>query len=130
MRASSRMTVLAALLAACAGLAVPAFAADAPVSLGARVRGAVSDTRITAATKLRLLRDSRTPALDIGVETQGGVVTLSGTVTSLEAKVAAGEDAKKVSGVGSVLNQLEVVGEGSAEEIIVRGTGQRPLEGG
>ena len=45
-----------------------------------------SDIWITSATKMRLLTDSRTPALDINVETWAGVVTLFGIVHTQEAK--------------------------------------------
>ena len=70
---------------------------------------AASDLWITSATKMRLLTDSRTPALDINVETRAGVVTLFGTVHSQEAKAAAAEDARKVSGVKRVVNDLQVM---------------------
>jgi hyperosmotically inducible protein len=69
---------------------------------------AASDLWITSATKMRLLTDSRTPALDINVETRAGVVTLFGIVHSQEAKAAAAEDARKVSGIKRVVNDLQV----------------------
>jgi len=68
-----------------------------------------SDMWITSATKMRLLADSQTPALDINVDTWGGVVTLFGIVPSQEAKAAAEADAHKVSGVKHVENELQVV---------------------
>ena len=37
---------------------------------------------ITSDTKMRLLADGRTPALDINVDTWNGVVTLFGSVPS------------------------------------------------
>jgi osmotically-inducible protein OsmY len=63
---------------------------------------------ITSA-KIRLLADSNTPALDINVDTRDGVVTLFGIVPTKQAKAAAEADTKKVSGVKSVRNELEVV---------------------
>jgi len=60
-------------------------------------------------TKMRLLADSRTPALDINVDTRDGVVTLFGIVPGNEAKRAAEADARKVSGVKKVRNELQVV---------------------
>jgi hyperosmotically inducible protein len=60
-------------------------------------------------TKMRLLADGRTPALDINVDTRDGVVTLFGIVPGKEAKRAAEADARKVSGVRQVRNELEVV---------------------
>src|SRR5262249_2008262 len=67
------------------------------------------DMWITTDTKMRLLADGRTPAMDIDVDTRDGIVTLWGRVPSAQAKAAAEEDAKKVSGVRRVVNQLQVV---------------------
>jgi hyperosmotically inducible protein len=67
------------------------------------------DLWITSATKLRLLADGRTPALDINVDTNAGVVTLFGMVDAAEAKQAAEEDARKVTGVKRVANEIQVV---------------------
>ena len=79
---------------------------------------AASDIWITSATKMRLLTDSRTPAHDINVETRAGVVTLFGIVPSQEAKTAAAADARKVSGVKRVVNELQVVA--SAKQAAVK----------
>jgi hyperosmotically inducible protein len=70
---------------------------------------AARDLWITSATKMRLLADSRTPALDIHVDTRAGVVTLFGMVPSQEARAAAEADAHTVRGVQSVVNDLQVV---------------------
>jgi osmotically-inducible protein OsmY len=70
---------------------------------------ATRDTWITSATKLRLLADSRTPGRNIDVDTHEGEVKLFGMVPSAEARAAAEEDARKVSGVKHVANRLEVV---------------------
>jgi osmotically-inducible protein OsmY len=68
-----------------------------------------SDLWITSATKMRLLADTQTPALDINVDTWAGVVTLFGIVPSQAAKAAAEADTRKVSGVKRVENELQVV---------------------
>jgi hyperosmotically inducible protein len=81
---------------------------------------AASDLWITSATKMRLLTDGRTPALDINVETRAGVVTLFGIVHSQEAKAAAAEDARKVSGVKRVVNDLQVMTRGKEAAVKVR----------
>ncbi|MBI4518776.1 MAG: BON domain-containing protein [Deltaproteobacteria bacterium] len=73
------------------------------------VGNASRDVYITSMTKMRLLADSRTPALDINVDTRDGVVTLFGMVPGKEAKRAAEADARKVSGVKRVMNELQVV---------------------
>jgi hyperosmotically inducible protein len=70
---------------------------------------AASDMWITSATKMRLLADSQTPALDINVDTRAGVVTLFGIVPSQKAKASATADARQVSGVKRVVNDLQVV---------------------
>ena len=70
---------------------------------------AARDLYITSMAKMRLLADSRTPALDINVDTRDGVVTLFGIVPGKEAKRAAEADARKVSGVRRVRNELQVV---------------------
>ncbi len=68
-----------------------------------------SDARITSAAKLRMIGDSRVPALDINVDTDDGVVTLFGIVPNAVAKTAAEADVRKVSGVVKVKNDLQVV---------------------
>lgn len=68
-----------------------------------------SDIWVTSVTKMSLLADSRTPALDINVSTRAGVVTLFGIVHSQEAKAAATEVTRKVSGVKRVVNDLQVM---------------------
>jgi osmotically-inducible protein OsmY len=80
-----------------------------PPSEGYGVWDTASDIWITSATKMRLLADSETPALDINVDAWAGVVTLFGVVPSQQAKAAAEADARKVSGVKRVENELQVV---------------------
>jgi hyperosmotically inducible protein len=82
------------------------------------MRDTASDMWITSATKMRLLADSRTPALDINVDTRAGVVTLFGIVPSQKAKAAAAADARQVSGVTRVVNDLQVVA--SAQQAAVK----------
>jgi hyperosmotically inducible periplasmic protein len=79
-----------------------------------------SDIWITSATKMLLLTDGRTPALDINVETRAGVVTLFGIVPSQDAKTAAAADARKVSGVKRVVNDLQVMTRSKDAAVKVR----------
>jgi hyperosmotically inducible protein len=79
--------------------------------------GAASDMWITSAVKLRLLADDNTPALAINVDTRDGAVTLFGAVPSEAAKKAAEEDARKVSGVKTIKNELQVVSEAKQEAV-------------
>jgi osmotically-inducible protein OsmY len=80
-----------------------------PSGEGYGVWDTASDIWITSAVKMLLLADSQTPALDINVDTWAGVVTLFGIVPSQQAKAAAEADARKVSGVKRVENELQVV---------------------
>jgi osmotically-inducible protein OsmY len=95
-------------------------------STTAKAEGTMSDMWITSAVKMRLLADSRTPALDVNVDTTAGNVTLFGMVPTAAARSAAAEDANKVSGVKSVANQLQVVPK--AEEKVVRESDDRVKE--
>jgi hyperosmotically inducible protein len=66
---------------------------------------------------MRMMADGAVPALDVNVDTNNGVVTLFGMVPTQEAKAAAEADAKKVSGVKSVVNDLQVVPESKQEAV-------------
>ena len=68
----------------------------------------ISDASITASVKTRLLADQRTDGLKIDVDTQSGVVYLSGEVDSADEVKLAETIAKRVDGVGSVENNLRV----------------------
>jgi osmotically-inducible protein OsmY len=100
-----------------AALAAPVAAATSQAS---GIGAAASDMWITSATKMRLLADPRTPALDINVDTRAGVVTLFGIVPTQDAKAAAADDARKVSGVTRVVNELQVVASGKQAAVKVR----------
>ena len=74
-----------------------------------KAKGTTKDSWITAKTKIALFADDRVPGTDIHTETQNGVVTLRGKVATAEQKSAAEDVAKKVDGVTSVRNDLQVV---------------------
>ena len=90
----------------------------------AGVKRGIGDTAkdmwITSDVKLRLLADEHTPATDINVDTERGVVTLFGTVPSRDAKAAAEADARKVDGVKRVVNELEVVASSRQKAVKAR----------
>jgi hyperosmotically inducible protein len=75
----------------------------------AAAKSTARDMWTTTAVKLRLLVDTATPGFDINVDTDGGVVTLFGVVDSQTAKDAAGTEVRKVDGVKSLVNELQVV---------------------
>jgi hyperosmotically inducible protein len=89
---------------------------DRPTA-ASKAGGTMSDMWITSDIKMRLVADERTPGLGVNVDTTNGVVTLFGMVPSAQAKAAAAEDAKKVSGVRSVQNELQIVPE-SKEKVV------------
>jgi len=88
-------------------------AGDAPSS----ATETMSDMWITSAAKVRLIADDQTPATEINVDTRNGVVTLFGIVPNDAAKRAAEADAKKVSGVKSVRNELQIVPSAAKEAV-------------
>lgn len=91
-----------------------------PAEAAHEVGDAARDVWITSATKLRLLADKNTPALDINVDTRNGIVTLFGIVPSNPAKAAAEADAHKVSGVKQVVNELQVVPSAARKAVKAR----------
>lgn len=82
-----------------------------------QVESRARDLWITTATKMRLMANTETPAFDINVDTREGIVTLFGTVESSRAKEQASSEARKVSGVRQVLNDLQVVPPGQARRV-------------
>jgi hypothetical protein len=114
-------------LSACAslGLAAFSFAAFQGCSLAAAGKGAeagyvmsqedrtatetVTDQRITAAIKTRMLSDSRVAGLDINVDTFKAQVTLRGAVKSEQEADAAVALAESVSGVKRVASKLAIM---------------------
>jgi osmotically-inducible protein OsmY len=68
----------------------------------------VSNTTLEQDVKDELWYDPMIDAAQIAVSAADGVVTLRGTVGSLPQKIGAGRDAKRVSGVREVKNDLDV----------------------
>lgn len=71
------------------------------------------DATLTATVKSKLLWNRSTEGLDINVDTQNGVVSLSGEAQSAEAKELAGRLADNTDGVRKVVNDLKVSGTAS-----------------
>lgn len=69
---------------------------------------ALDDTGITTAIKTKFLADDTLKGLDISVETDHGVVTLTGTVQNDAARSLATTIAQGVDGVTRVDNQLTI----------------------
>jgi hyperosmotically inducible periplasmic protein len=68
----------------------------------------VDDSILTAKVKAALIASSDTKAHQINVETKAGVVQLSGFVDNADAKAAAADVARSVTGVKDVENELSV----------------------
>lgn len=94
----------------------PAATAGVKRSVGQTAK----DAWITSDVKMRLLADEKTPVTDINVDTYNETVTLFGMVPTREAKTAAEMDARKVSGVKLVVNELEVVPKAEKETVKAR----------
>jgi osmotically-inducible protein OsmY len=84
---------------------------------GMPARDSLSDTRITAGVKLKLLSSNQLPALDINVDTRDGIVTLFGTVPNHGAKERAEAETAEIAGVIRVRNQLEIVPRAQANAV-------------
>ena len=67
-----------------------------------------TDTQIHRDVLEELKWDSRVDETEVGVEVEGGVVTLTGTVTSWAKRMAAQEAARRVFGVLDVANDITV----------------------
>lgn len=80
------------------------------IRVGERVGSDVpaSDQAIAAAVTAELAADSDTSAMNIDVDVQDGVVTLSGVVKSAAARQEAERIARNADGVRSVRNELQV----------------------
>jgi len=83
-------------------------AADSTRQMGAAAAVKVDDATITAKVNASLAADKDLSAIRIDVDTQNGVVTLSGPAPTATARERAGEIARAVKGVNSVNNQLTI----------------------
>jgi osmotically-inducible protein OsmY len=87
---------------------------------GRGLADAAWDVWLTTEVKLRLLANEHVSAFAVNVDTLDGVVTLFGTVPTENARRAAAETARGVSGVRSVADRLEIVPAAREAETEVR----------
>ncbi|SDV50999.1 BON domain-containing protein [Chitinasiproducens palmae] len=97
-----------AVAALAATLAVTQLGGCASANARANATAFSRDTTVTARVKAELLRTAAVSGTDVKVDSQGGVVTLSGQVGSADQSVAAAEVARNVEGVDGVINALRV----------------------
>ena len=71
-----------------------------------KTEAVIDDSAITTSIKSKLLADKKTSAIDIGVETTNGVVTLSGKVTSSAERAEALRIARHNKGVTRVVDKM------------------------
>jgi len=83
-----------------------AFGSSAMAASG---KSTMSDSWITAKTKMSLAADGRVEGRQVSVKTNNGEVILRGKVNTEEAKTAAGEIATSIENVKGVKNELQVV---------------------
>jgi len=90
----------------------------------------ISDSWLSAKTKVALYADERVEGGPVSVETVNGTVTLRGKVDSDGAKVAAASVTQAVDGVKSVRNDLQVVPPGDRKAVDTSDKGiTRQIEG-
>lgn len=107
MKQSFNKWTLAALTAAALGLPLAGAYAAEPLQVASndsveQAQAVVSDTWITSKVKADFLADDSISGLDIEVETNKGVVSLSGVVPTAAERDLAVEKAKMVKGVTAV----------------------------
>jgi hyperosmotically inducible protein len=75
----------------------------------------INDSWLTSKAKIALFADARVKGSEINVETTQGMMMIRGKVDSAAAKQAAEDIAKKLDGVKSVKNELQVVAPAKRE---------------
>jgi hyperosmotically inducible protein len=68
----------------------------------------IDDATVTATVKAKLIDDTSTKAHEINVETQNGIVQLTGFADSMASKSRAAELARSVDGVADVKNDIQI----------------------
>lgn len=103
-------------LTICTGLAIGVALITGP-AFGRAEEKNMSDSWITAKTKIALFADSRVKGSDISVATTNGMVIIRGKVDTETAKQAAEAIAKDIQGAKAVKNDLQVVAPSKREAI-------------
>jgi hyperosmotically inducible protein len=111
MRTALHLSLYAAAALVAATLAGASAAQQSPTSQPSNTestREYIDDAAITAKVKAALVTDKETKASEVKVETDRGVVHLTGTVDSQGMADKSAEVARTVKGVQSVRNDLHV----------------------
>ncbi|MCZ4058515.1 BON domain-containing protein [Pantoea sp. LMR881] len=91
-----------------AGVVALTLSACAPTATKEGTGGYIDDTVITTKVKSELLKDDSLKSTEINVETFKGKVQLSGFVSSPQMASRAVEVTRTVSGVKSVVNNMQI----------------------
>ena len=121
-------TLVGLSVAALLGVSAIGFAAADSTDSSSTVGAAISDTVITGEVKTKIAADTRLQGSDVHVQTDNGVVTLTGSANSGSAKDAAEELARNVSGVHSVNNELTAPNAANEVGATVRHAAHRTAE--
>jgi hyperosmotically inducible periplasmic protein len=81
---------------------------DATAATAGRVGDVASDAMLTSSIKTKMLADPDVAALKIDVDTQSGVVTLTGNVKTAAERDEALRIARETEGVKSVVDRLKI----------------------
>jgi osmotically-inducible protein OsmY len=114
---TGKMTAAVTMMALAFVAPTAARAAETGKSTTESMKTTVSDSWITAKTKIALFADSRVPGSAVSVETKDQMVYLRGKVEDDAQKQAAEEIARGIDGVQAVRNELQVV-PGSAKKVV------------
>ncbi len=107
------MTLIVRITSAAAGLALAAVT----LLSGAATTPKPSDAAITDAIQHELAHEEVVPFNRIDVTTENGIVTLTGSVSTLAARIQAERRASIVRGVRSIINHVSVDTTRSAEQV-------------
>jgi hyperosmotically inducible protein len=102
------VVVAACTLAASAGCAASRNTGEGAGNLVRSAGDKVEDSTITFNVKTALIRDKVVDAGDINVDTDDGIVTLTGAVPTEQARVRALTLARQASGVRGVVDRITV----------------------
>jgi len=80
-----------------------------PAALLVAADKAISDDTLTDKVRMKLAADQVVKGGGLGVDVKAGVVTLTGSLDSESRKAKAEKLTRKVQGVKSVVNQIQVV---------------------
>jgi BON domain len=87
------------------------------LAVGCSRVGSRTDAQVASDVQNKLNGDSNIPDKQLNINANGGIVTLSGTVSTAAMKDAAANDAAQVEGVKTVVNNLEVAPASAADQM-------------